>query len=105
MILHVPRSVDISARFVGTHVWKAADKWYKNSFAGSQLAGIEGSAIRSGERYGGIVEGSEVVCMFGAGKRYQAFVMSYTTAVSSVECCLLFPPCSLLVCCWSAVNG
>lgn len=27
MILHVPRSVEISARFVGMHVWNVAERW------------------------------------------------------------------------------
>jgi hypothetical protein len=49
-MLHVPSSVEIRARFVGTHVCKVADRWYRNAFAGSQLAGNEGFAICKGER-------------------------------------------------------
>jgi hypothetical protein len=50
IMLHVPRSVDMRARFVGTQVWRDAERWYKNALAGSQLAGSEGSATRRGDR-------------------------------------------------------
>jgi hypothetical protein len=50
IMLHVPSSVDTRARFVGTQVWRVAERWYKNWFAGSQLFGNDGAAIRSGDR-------------------------------------------------------
>jgi hypothetical protein len=50
MMLHVPSNVDMRARLVGTQVCNVADSRYKNSFAGSQLAGNEGCAIRRGDR-------------------------------------------------------
>jgi hypothetical protein len=50
MMLHVPSKVDMRARFVGTQVCRVADKWYRNSFAGSQLSGNVGLAIRRGDR-------------------------------------------------------
>jgi hypothetical protein len=49
-MLHVPSSVDMRARFVGTQVCKVAERWCRNSFAGSQLAGKDGSAMRRGDR-------------------------------------------------------
>ena len=50
MILHVPSNVDMRARFVGTQVCNDADNRYRSSFAGWQLAGNEGSAMRRGDR-------------------------------------------------------
>jgi len=55
IMLHVPSTVDMRARFVGTHVCSVAESLYRNSFAGSQCAGNEGAAIRRGDRYGGMI--------------------------------------------------
>jgi hypothetical protein len=49
-MLKVPNRVDMRARFVGTQVCRVAERWCRNSFAGSQLAGKDGSAIRRGDR-------------------------------------------------------
>lgn len=48
-MLHVPSRVEMRARFVGIHVWKVADRWYSNAFAGSQCAGNEGFAMCKGD--------------------------------------------------------
>jgi hypothetical protein len=50
IMLHVPSSVDMRARFVGTQVCRVADKRYRKSFAGWQLSGSEGGAMCRGER-------------------------------------------------------